>query len=75
MSDTDGRIKMTIRNLEGKLRPTIRGALTKYICDLGDTGLFGATPGEVARTLIQESICRHIEGGLIKARRFTTTPE
>lgn len=57
---------MDYRNHDGKLRPTVGKHLADYVRALHATGLFGDSPTDAARTLIMESIQKHVENGLIK---------
>lgn len=57
---------MDYRNHDGKLRPTVGKHLADYVRALHATGLFGDRPTDTARTLIVESIQRHVGSGLIK---------
>ncbi len=57
-------------NIDGKIRPTIRGQLAIYIRDLLATGLYGDRETDVVRTLIREGIQSAAKSKLINLRRF-----
>lgn len=59
-----------IRNMDGKIRPTISGPLAHYIRDLLNTGLYGDRETEVVRTLVREGIQKAATSKLIQLRKF-----
>lgn len=63
---------MDIRSLDGSLRPTIRGQMAKYVRQLVDTGLYGATPTEVIRNLIRDGLQKAAAANILDVQRSKT---
>ena len=52
-----------------KIQPRLLPETFAYLQELADTGAFGSTPTDVARTFIEEGIRRALANKIIKIRR------
>lgn len=65
-------MKLDVRTMDGKVRPTISGPLAVYVKQLVNTGLYGATPTEVVRNLVREGLQKAAAAKLLDIQRFNT---
>jgi len=55
-----------------KIQPRLLPVTLDYLQDLADTGAFGHSPTDVARTLIEQGIQKALAEKIIEVRRATT---
>lgn len=65
------KVRADVRNLDGRIRPTINGPIAVYVKELTKLGLWGRSPTEVARELVADGIRRLIAEKTLKPIDFT----